>query len=78
MIPTRFSVQITCDSCGGSRSFILDSEDIDSKGMTLCLDDALREEAWESLKDYTFCPECVSKVLSEALTELVRKMEVKT
>lgn len=77
MIPQRYGIRISCDSCGASKQFVLSADDIDEKGLSIALDEILRDEAWETLSDFTFCPECVGRALSEALNVLVHRIESK-
>lgn len=77
MIPARYCIKICCDRCGDQGTFILQSEDIDAKGMYLYLDELLRDAAWGISGDFTFCPKCVDRALAEALGNLAREVKEK-
>jgi hypothetical protein len=72
MIPTQYSFRLQCDACGAEHPFRITSDDIDTKGLDMALEDALREEAWEVMADNTFCPSCVDRALAQALQSLAQ------
>lgn len=82
MIPEKWYVPIACDCCGETKNILLESERIDSDGLELCIEEALRDWGWDSCGRNTFCPKCIDRALTMALQELARdadkKKEVRT
>lgn len=77
LIPTSYSVRIGCDKCKeGSINLLITSEAADN-GLSLAIEDGLRDAAWEVLNGFTICPRCVDRILAEAMKDLVQKLEVR-
>lgn len=77
MIPEKWYVPISCDSCGEQKNILLESEKIDSDGLEMSIEEGLRDWGWDSCGRYTFCSRCIDKALTVALRDLVREVEQK-
>lgn len=71
MIPDRYLIRICCDACGESKMFQVEGDTIETDGLEATLEEALRDEGWDSRERYTFCSRCVDKALTMALQNLV-------
>lgn len=73
MIPDRYFIRICCDACGDSRVFPIDGDTIEADGLEATLEEALRDEGWDSRERMTFCPHCIDRALTMALQSLVHE-----
>lgn len=77
MIPERWSVPITCDSCGAVANLLLESDRIEEDGLGMCIEEALCDAGWDSCGRFTFCFTCVEGALAKALKDLAQEAESK-